>query len=358
MNMITVLNDLHIGVNRVTGTTAASRLALRGYVLDEFERLVHSVTGSDLCILGDLFDGPAVPNEDFARTYDILCNWLSANEYTTNTLYLVNGNHDLSKDSSVMSSFQLLADLIYTRGNVEHISRPGWLGKGANRPYVIPHMTNQEEFQDALLQVPECGYLLLHCNYDNKFARKSDHSLNLDAGTAADVPAGTIVIAHEHQQKTALAGKVQIIGNQIPTSIADCLGNDEKRFVRLHAKSFEYVSLGPVSSYYREFDWRNLYAPTDSYPFVRVTGTATDAESASALQAVSKFRDDALSFVVANAIKIGETALDAASLEDALHSVQGFDVLPALRAMIPTDAMRRMFDSAAQKVAPAEKDDY
>lgn len=52
-----ILNDLHISVNRVSGTTPQSREDLRNYVFAEFDRLLDTTDNdNDLVILGDLFD--------------------------------------------------------------------------------------------------------------------------------------------------------------------------------------------------------------------------------------------------------------------------------------------------------------
>jgi metallophosphoesterase superfamily enzyme len=350
-----ILNDVHIGVDRINGTTAASRLALRYYLRDNFRELVMSPAfwADDLCLLGDLFDGPNIPLEDLYDTYLTLTYWLEA---TDRRLFLVNGNHDLSKDSSVKSSFQLLAGLLVSRypEYVVHIDRPT---KVRENVYIIPHLTNQAEFDQALAETPACQYLLVHANYDNHFARQADHSLNLSAEQAASLPVGTIVFAHEHQQRTGLAGKVQVIGNQWASSIADCLGNDTKRYATLAPAGIRYTPVSRVSDFYREVDWRELETADDT-PFVRVVGAASDVDSATAVRAISDFRGRSSSYVITNAVQIGTSKVDAESFESAMASVAGFDAITSLRRLITDPLQTAMLEASIKRVAPEDKADF
>ena len=57
-------------------------------------------------ILGDLFDAHDVASGMCLTHFTLLNNWLV--EHPAATLYLVAGNHDLSKTSTTFSSFELL----------------------------------------------------------------------------------------------------------------------------------------------------------------------------------------------------------------------------------------------------------
>jgi len=228
--MLTVLNDVHIGVQRSAGTTPRSALALRDYVIESFAKLVDEA--GDLCILGDLFDQYSIPNSDLLMTMHILQRHCAAGK----KLYLVAGNHDLSKDSSRMSSFELLGRMMeaWFPEHAKLLMQPTMLEAGA---YVIPHCVNQDRFNEALSEVPEgTKVLLLHANYDNVHAEHSDGSLNVTESVALGlVNRGmTLVFAHEHQNRTALNGRVIIIGNQVPTSVSDCLGAKKKYMLRIY----------------------------------------------------------------------------------------------------------------------------
>lgn len=143
---LTILNDVHAGAERKSGTTALSRMALQHEINEQFDNLLPD---NDLMILGDLFDGPSVGNGIFLSVYEILQGWLKKGHQ----LYLVPGNHDLSKNSTKMSDFQLLGELLQG-SNVCYVGEPQQHGS----LYIIPHMENQELFDEALANVPACSY--------------------------------------------------------------------------------------------------------------------------------------------------------------------------------------------------------
>ncbi len=99
--MLTVINDTHLGAQRRAGTTPASAQALTQFTEQQFIELLDGARG-DLLILGDLFDTYNVPLRTVLFAFFELSRWLDMNEGFT--LHLVPGNHDLSKDSSKMSS--------------------------------------------------------------------------------------------------------------------------------------------------------------------------------------------------------------------------------------------------------------
>ncbi len=340
---LTVLNDWHIGAVRSAGTTPATAYQLRLDLLSRFEEILYAID-TDLMILGDLFDGPDISKADLLRTYQVLDDWLGR---TGKDLYLVNGNHDLSKNSTNFSSFQFLAALLGSAegaypGAVHHIS----VGTLTPHGYVIPHVTNQEQFNVELSKVPECDYLFVHCNYDNEFAVESDHSLNMSEAQARAAPVKHIVFAHEHQGKTALSGKVVIIGNQVPSSVSDCLGNQNKYSLQIVNGEYSLQVVWQAEGDFSEQGWRDLI---DTGRFIRVTGTAAASEAAQVVTAISKFRAAAQALVITNAVKI-EGVDDAAQLELSHEDICAFNVREALRPLL-TDEENNKIDKLREQDA-------
>lgn len=324
--MLTILNDVHIGAERSAGTTKVSRLQLRDRLLSKFEELLPQY--GDLMILGDLFDGFNAPSRDVAKVFIMLSQWLDFN--TSAKLYLVAGNHDLSKSSEVYGSFDLLAELLQTDySNIVVIKQPTMTPHG----YVIPHLPNQEVFDAALADVPECSYLFLHCNYDNFFATKSDQSLNISKEQVAACKAKCIVLGHEHQQK--LLKGIVIPGNQIASSVSDWLGSsDEKNYIVLRGPgSMEMQVSSRKEDEYVEQDWKHL-EPVDK-AFVRVIGGATAEEAGMVVTAIAKYREKSTSLVITNAVKIASATdgMEKATLE----GVQAYDVWTALAKCLSND---------------------
>lgn len=325
---LAILNDWHIGAIRSAGTTPTTAHQLRLDLLQQFEETLYDIN-SDLMILGDLFDGPDISKQDLFRTYQVLDDWLGR---TGKSLWLVNGNHDLSKRSDTFSSFQLLAALLSAEGayagTVTHVVEGHYI-KGYDT-YVIPHVANTDLFNLELSKVPACTYLCVHANYDNGFAVESDHSLNMSEAQAKAVRAEHIIFAHEHQQKTALQGKVVITGNQQCSSVSDCLNNSSKQYASITDEGLEFTTTWSARGDFSEQNWRAL---TDTGRFIRVVGEATAAEAGAVISAISRFRASAQALVITNAVKI-EGVNDAAQLELSHEEISAFSVLEALRPML------------------------
>lgn len=270
--------------------------------------------------LGDLFDTYEVGVWDFLQVHNMLVDWLSRR---TGMLYLVAGNHDLSKTSNVLGSFDLLCSLLGARApnRVYVIKQPSMTEYG----YVIPHLPNQAAFDAALAEVPACAALFLHCNYDNKFAAQSDQSLNISKEQVDTCPAERIIIAHEHQQKAS--GKVLIPGNQIATSVSDWLGADAKYRTVINTNGVHLQKVADIDSEYTQQPW-NSPQITD-HKFVRMVGEATAEQAAEVVNAVAKFRAASLALVVTNGVNIG-TMDGLGDFSTSLESVRAFDVWRAL----------------------------
>lgn len=319
---LTILNDTHIGAQRSAGTTPYTAWQLRQHLNETFKNLVDQIEGA-LCLNGDLFDTGNVALADVLQTWDTLLSFLNRG----GKLVLVQGNHDLNKTLTVLSSFQFLAKLLKNShpDQVVLVEEPTALPEWD--AYVIPHLPNQDLFDAAVAAMPACTYLLLHCNYNNGFAVESDHSLNLSQEQAMRCRAEKIIFAHEHQQKEALGGKVAVVGNQFPSSVSDCLGNDSKRYAVIDDSGLDFKICWTREGNYIEKPWRELSDTGEA--FVRVVGEATAAEASEVVSAISKFRNKSKSLVITNAVKIEGTA-DEESIKVSLEQVQAFNVLDAV----------------------------
>ncbi len=327
MKKLICISDTHLGAQRAAGTTPLTAWQLRQYLLEEFGALLDSADGADLFINGDWLDVFNIEASDLFATYGVVSEWLKRNPKSW--LGAGRGNHDAAKNTTMMSSFDLLAGLLKDRfgERVKVFVAPGWVDDGVYCVYCIPHVANQELFDLALQSVPKCKYLLLHCNFHNNFATQSDHSLNLSLEQAMALPVEKIIIAHEHQHRTALNGKVLVPGNQFPASVADCLGNEVKYMTTITDGKVELVETWSRKGSYSEQDWRAL--KDDGSKFIRVVGDASAAEAADVVTTVSKFRGKSKALVITNAVQV-EGVADGESIQVTLEQVKSFDVLGAL----------------------------
>jgi DNA repair exonuclease SbcCD nuclease subunit len=293
--------------------------------------------GHDVIVNGDLFDNFSVDVSEVVSTARIFANWLD-NGYK-NSLHLIAGNHDWSPRGDKVSSFHLLTYMLSLPTHNEDWGSVRVYDSGFQRVatgvYCIPHMPNQGMFDYEVVKACDYGghkdrHLLLHCNYKNAFTENSDHSLNLNDDQVNNLMlAGwTLVFGHEHVGRSLRDGRVVIVGNQFPSSVSDCIGDDDKHCLRIQGGRLHLERTWSAYENYTEADWRDLKV-SDKYQFIRVTGEASAAEAADVIKAVSKLRQSHGAFVITNAVKIEGCDLSnelASSVED----IKVFDVVGAI----------------------------
>ena len=325
-----VINDIHLGVSRTGGTTAESAAALREYAHKQFSKLLdlaETENANAVFINGDLADQYNLPLSGALEIYSALDEWMDGNPFKD--LVIACGNHDLSKDSSRLGTVEFVGALLKMKypDRFTLVTKPQAF---SDRIYVIPHVTNQDVFDLELSRVPDgTKYLLLHCNYDNKFAADAEHSLNLDRAAAKALKARgiTLVLGHEHQGRESMGGSVVITGNQFPSSVSDCLSHGDgqkdgtKRALIIEDGTHRFIPTwtpDDADGWFAKIDWRELKdVEEEGRGFVRVEGDASEAEAADVIKAISAFRQRSKSFVVTNAVKVEQ----AESLEDIAASI-------------------------------------
>lgn len=345
-----IINDLHIGVQRVAGATPATAFSLRAHALSQLSSLVKEHgKGRHVIVNGDLFDGFMVPLGDMLATYEIFADWFNRGDGTR--LTLLRGNHDISKDSSQISIFDLFGRLLLANypHAVDVFNEPGMIEPSL---YALPHCRNQEIFDLELKKaetLPSGTIVLLHANYDNKFAVESDHSLNVSAEQAERLTGRglKLVFGHEHQARDF--PNIVIVGNQFPTSVADCLGNDYKRAVVVdEAGEMTEVETWNAEGSFRRIDWRDINGEVIDGEFIRVEGVATAEEASQVVQVVSKLRQKSDAFVVTNAVKI-DTGEDLGDLDVAVQDMKAVNVLDYLFEQLDTrqvEVVKKLLETA------------
>lgn len=330
---LTVLNDVHAGAIRSAGTTPVSQWLLRKHIVESFKRLLPY--SGDLLLNGDTFDSGNVPIHDVLQIFEVLADWL--HDHKTSKLYNSAGNHDLSKTSTVLSSFQFLGALLSRQfpDRYVHIEQPTMTPHG----YVIPHLRNQDMFDLALEAVPACDVVYIHANYDNGFAAESDQSLNVSKEQAEALPCKHVIFGHEHHARTL--GKVIITGNQIASSVSDWLSPGDKRFAIVQGSKVDLHVSARRCEEFIEVGWKHLATVTDK-KFIRVSGMATADEISNAVTALNRFRAASEALVVTNAIETQTDEGVAEVFSSSLDSVQAFDIMEALRKIFTAEEMAKL----------------
>lgn len=334
MKPLYVINDLHISAIRNAGTTPTTAYQLRQDLLTGFKTLLDRCD-SDVLVNGDFADSYKMIPADMLECYKIITEWLSRGH----TFYAVPGNHCLSKSSLDLSSFEFLFRLLEEQYPVQVrlLMEPGQVRDGI---YALGHVTNQDILNLELTKIPEgTNYLMLHANYDNKFAVESDHSLNVSKEQAEALAVDFLVFGHEHQQRTALGGKVVVVGNQICSSIADCLGNDTKRMLKITDDGMEFIETWRADTDFAEIDWRDL-ADTGAR-FIRVTGSASAAEAAQVVTTIAKFRAASAALVITNAVTVeGQDSTEEINLTH--EQINNFNIMEALLKLFTPEEVTKI----------------
>jgi len=361
-----LINDVHLGVQRAAGTTPKTAADLRAYLQKSLSDLMMQHIDKDIIINGDLFDEFNVPMQDVLAFYFSAANWMAAacsdammKNFDGPCLVLVAGNHDLAKDSSRLSSFEFVAQVLKAQYpmNVEVVQQPATVFPGL---HIIPHVANQDLLDLAISQVPDDARLVLfHANYHNGFAAVQDHSLNVTEEQARALTTGkgrTLAFAHEHQARTALSGTVVCTGNQWPSSIADCLNNPHG--VKMAHVIDQRLDLEPFVTWdagegFLDVDWDQLSSVTDSHQFIRVSGSAKAEQAPDVIAVISKFRQQSPAFVISNAVAI-EGVKGMEDLPASIEMTRQFDVLGHLYELLDADqakVVRDLVEKAEQREA-------
>jgi len=331
-----ITSDLHLGAKRSGGTTLTSAEELKGYLQLAFRTLIMQHTDKHLVINGDLLDAFQAEPLDIMNCFNTMGDWLALSQ---GNLTLIAGNHDCQPRGVKVSSFHLLCHFL-TAQHKDRVTVIDWdAGFTEIRPglYVIPHMQNQDLFNAEIEKAIESGsegHLLLHCNYCNPFAEQADHSLNLNhEQTVRLTQQFTLVLGHEHQRRVGFEGLVQLVGNPFPSSIADCLSSpvgqqDGRKYAVVLGSELEFIETWNSKADYTAIDWRDL-GPTEA-KFIRVGGDATADEAAAVVNAIAKYRQSSLAFIVSNAVRVEGCPTMEGLAETSAEAIKSFDVLQVL----------------------------
>lgn len=347
-----ITNDLHLGCVRRGGVTPTSQEALRNFTFDQLDNLLASTGPQGLVVNGDLFDSFDCPSRDWLATYQRFSYWLEDNR--DRNLYLIAGNHDDSPKSDRVSSFRLLCSVLMNQhDNCQCVDVGGYtqIVKGV---HAIAHCANQDLFdlrlKEAIEKTSDGDILLLHANYAMPFSEGSQHSLSVTEEVAKDFAnkGVRLIFGHEHQGKVEIpygcregAAPVTVTGNPWPTSVADCLGNQTKRYIKLHHGEISFVETWRADGAegFAQVDWRSL-DPDCPAKFIRIVGDAVNAQAASVIDSIHRFRQKSSAFVITNAVKI-EGIAEIGDLPEAFSAAAKFDVM---------DFVYRQLDSAEVEI--------
>jgi len=326
-----ITTDYHIATKRVGGTTPESQVKLRQYLRDTLQAQLED---EDHLIAGDLFNEFTIDTSELVETYKIFCAWLA--KYGKK-LALVRGNHDFSMRGAALSSFDLLGTILKEQFPTQvtvATEVTEW-----KQFILVPHLPNNEilNLEVANLKNASGRVIVFHANVDNFFAAESQHSLNLTMEQVEDLVSrdNLVICGHEHQHRKLVNGRCVILGNTVPSSIADCLGNDRKYSAMVTGADYELVETWAAVGNYVEVDWQDV-GEVDAQ-FIRVVGDAKAEQAADVIKAVSWLRQNNDAFVVSSAVKVEGAEAFSEMAEIGAEGVKAFDVLAAIYSELTED---------------------
>jgi DNA repair exonuclease SbcCD nuclease subunit len=317
-----ITTDYHIGAKRVGGTTPESQQALRKHLRDA---LANQLDACDHLIAGDLFDEFTIDAADLVETYKIFSEWLA--KYGKR-LALIRGNHDFHPSGlKTCSSFDLLGTILQQQFPAQ-VTVANTVTRW-KQFVLVPHLPNVETFLAEVegLQCEEDKVLVFHANVDNHFVAESLHSLNLTMHQVDDLVSrgNLLIVGHEHQHRTLAYGGCLVLGNTVPSSIADCLGNQCKYSATVEGTEYTLSETWQSAGAYLEVYWNSLEDLPANLQFIRVTGEATALQAADVIKSISKLRQKHSAFVITNAVRIeGQEPVTTT------ETIKSFDVLAAI----------------------------
>jgi DNA repair exonuclease SbcCD nuclease subunit len=324
LNEYALISDLHLGLSRTAGITDSSLRQFEDDKLNFLHTFLSENEDKEIIIAGDLFDGNLIP-------LSVLLSALRALHGHANRIWILAGNHDLSKNTDIFSSFEFLRSMIdfWPGSNITMVTEPLVIEK--HNLVMIPHLSNQEIFDKALGDYSNKDHTLItHCNYDNFFALNKDHALNLTQEQAQKFK--QVVSGHEHAIRSV--GNVHMIGSFAPCNVKEAA--TPKRTYILDAKTGKLEAVQNLEQdnicAYSELHYNDLQKPMPGRAagFIKIIGSVTAAEAPLILTQIADFRKRSAAYMIQNATVVEAVGLE--SFEET--SFESVDTWKALGSML------------------------
>ena len=219
--MLRILNDTHLGNKAGAHTTNRSSKYLDEKIF--INALTVSDTNEDTTVVhgGDLFD-------KFSNKEDVI---LQGMQVAANCDVIVGANHDLSNRDNAESSIAVVNKVFdnVCMAGVNESKFEHFEAECGTEFTIIPHHSSQDLFDTAVANCTneldkdsKRDLLFLHCNFNSPFAQ-NDSSLNITPEQCEELLNffSYIVLAHEHNHRWEMGGRLLVTGNTHPTNFGD-----------------------------------------------------------------------------------------------------------------------------------------
>jgi len=337
--MIHFTTDYHLGSTLNTHTTHASRAALREAIFSQAMKLTEDQENPHF-IAGDLVN-------TYKNDEHVIQQALTILSRVTNCIM---GNHDVTNRTDSMGTMELLEPIVDVVGAKMGKCEPELHLAEGTAISLVPHTNTQDLFEETLtkmakrsLDKPEI--LVLHCNYELPWdANETTLNLTEDMAKKLLERFDYILIGHEHNHRTALGGRVVLLGNIHPTNFGDISdkyrwtyqdGKLEKHLI--WEKSKHYVEIKP-------FTEEKLGPDTQ---FVKIVGSVDASEYPAYCRSLAKlWKNNEGCFAIRSAVEIRssqtEEAIDTESLKSLTETIK--------EELADTPEMKKLFDELLEEI--------
>lgn len=202
IDKILFIGDPHLGRRFITGVPSHRVGEREEYVYSQFKRLLdvsNDTLITKIIIVGDLFDKFVVSPTVVFETFKILKQVEDDID-----IYLIPGNHDLSKDTTKVSSFQLLTVLLESISNITVVKKSQSYPVYYNNAKDVLHLYFDcyDPFSDCvaaedLEELSKTGLVLSTGHWDSLSILDKGYTPHQDILTHSTL----VVSGHEHTPK-------------------------------------------------------------------------------------------------------------------------------------------------------------
>ena len=317
-----IFTDPHIGCNRKSHTTLASRKRLATALTVNAYRAAAEDKPETVVCAGDLFD-------TFSNSEGVI---IEAAHVAACCDVVLAGNHDLHNTRESIGSLQVVDELLEDTDIIQcpDFGKPfvqfGQLE--GMRLILIPHHATQELFDEAVAKASTPAFnglksraIFLHCNYENKMTEGSDTSLNLTRIQAQSLleVADYVFLGHEHEPRSLLGDRLIILGNTFPTSFGDI---SDKFYYDLDEKGLRQTCIWEKKTGYAKLEYNgDIFPAIPQAQFIEVSGTITIDKGVDLAEYLREIWEVSGALMVRNSVSVVSDYSQTAELVD-------FDNLP------------------------------
>ena len=194
---VKIISDLHFGRKFRTGVSLDRRGEIEKMIEDSFVQELKTVGEyQTLIIAGDLFDSPFVDTDTIFKVYEHLKDLLC-------TVYIIAGNHDLSRDPTKRTAWDILKEMLSGNPYIKMIKNEPFYAKLTNI-LVVPWGCEEKVTKE---QVENANFIIGHFELNS-------------LSKMPEIPHTTLVLSGHYHLPQKNCG-IQYVGSILPLTFGE-----------------------------------------------------------------------------------------------------------------------------------------